>query len=81
MGGVLARDATERGQGAEQKVQVRDDDEPVLRHLPSVAIPHFHPHDLRHRYASVKLRKGVRAQLGHATKSMTLDTYTHVLLS
>ena len=43
------------------------------------------PHDLRHRYASVKLREGVpvtelAAQLGHAKKSLTLDTYSHVLL-
>ena len=48
--------------------------------------PHFHPHDLRHRYASVKLREGVpvtelAAQLGHARKSLTLDTYSHVLLA
>jgi integrase len=46
----------------------------------------YSPHDLRHRYASVKIREGVpvtdlAAQLGHARKSMTLDTYSHVLLS
>jgi integrase len=45
----------------------------------------YSPHDLRHRYASVKVREGVpvtdlAAQLGHARKSMTLDTYSHVLL-
>jgi integrase len=45
----------------------------------------YSPHDLRHRYASVKVREGVpvtdlAAQLGHARKSMTLDTYAHVLL-
>jgi integrase len=44
------------------------------------------PHDLRHRYASVKVKEGVpatelSAQLGHARKSMTLDTYSHVLLA
>jgi integrase len=44
----------------------------------------YSPHDLRHRYASVKVREGVpvtelSAQLGHARKSMTLDTYSHVL--
>jgi integrase len=48
-------------------------------------IPHFHPHDLRHRYASLKLREGVpvtdlAAQLGHAKKSLTFDVYSHVLL-
>jgi integrase len=46
----------------------------------------YSPHDLRHRYASVKVKEGVpvtelAAQLGHARKSMTLDTYSHVLLS
>jgi integrase len=51
----------------------------------SAGVPHFHPHDLRHRYASVKLREGVpltdlAAQLGHAKKSLTLDTYSHVLI-
>jgi len=48
-------------------------------------IPRYSPHDLRHRYASLKLREGVpvtdlAAQLGHARKSMTLDTYSHVLI-
>ena len=51
----------------------------------SAGLPHYHPHDLRHRYASVKIREGVpvtnlAAQLGHARKSLTLDTYAHVLL-
>ena len=46
-------------------------------------LPLYSPHDLRHRYASVKIREGVpvtdlAAQLGHARKSMTLDTYSHV---
>ena len=57
----------------------------VPRDLQSAGVPHFHPHDLRHRYASVKLREGVpltdlAAQLGHAKKSLTLDTYSHVLV-
>lgn len=47
-------------------------------------IPHFHPHDLRHRYASVKIAEGVpvtqlAAQLGHARNSLTLDVRGHVL--
>jgi integrase len=51
----------------------------------AAGIPHFHPHDFRHRYASVKLREGVpvtdlAAQLGHSRKSLTLDTYSHVLI-
>ena len=46
----------------------------------------YSPHDLRHRYASVKVKEGVpvtefSAQLDHARKSMTLDTYSHVLLN
>ena len=46
----------------------------------------YSPPDLRHRYASVKVKEGVpvtelSAQLGHARKSMTLDTYSHVLLN
>ena len=57
----------------------------VDRSCKAAGIPHFHLHDLRHRYASVKLREGIpvtelAAQLGHARKSMTLDTYSHVLL-
>jgi integrase len=48
-------------------------------------IPRYSPHDLRHRYASLKLREGVpvtdlAAQLGHGKKSMTLDTYSHVMI-
>ena len=46
--------------------------------------PPSNPHDLRHRYASVKIAEGVpvtqlAAQLGHAKKSLTLDVYSHVL--
>jgi integrase len=42
-------------------------------------------HDLRHRYASVKIAEGVpvtqvAAQLGHSRKSLTLDTYSRVLI-
>ena len=57
----------------------------IARACKAAGIPHFSPHDLRHRYASVKLREGVpvtdlAAQLGHSKKSMTLDVYSHVLL-
>ena len=50
-----------------------------------LGIAHYHPHDLRHRYASVQIDRGVpvttlAAQLGHSKKSLTLDTYSHVLL-
>ena len=48
-------------------------------------IVHRHPHDLRHRYASVQIARGVpvtelAAHLGHSKKSLTLDVYSHVLL-
>jgi integrase len=57
----------------------------MARACVAAGIPHFHPHDFRHRYASVKIGEGVpvtdlAAQLGHAKKSMTLDTYSHLLL-
>jgi integrase len=45
----------------------------------------YSPHDLRHRYISVKIREGVpvtliAANVGHSRKSLTLDTYSHVLI-
>jgi integrase len=51
----------------------------------NAGIAHFHPHDLRHRYASLKIAEGVpvtqvAAQLGHSRNSLTLDTYSHVLV-
>jgi integrase len=57
----------------------------MWRACKAAGIPQFHPHDLRHRYASLKLREGVpltdlAAQLGHSKKSMTLDVYSHVLI-
>ena len=41
-------------------------------------------HDLRHTYASLLLAKGapmkyVQSQLGHASITMTMDLYTHLL--
>jgi integrase len=45
----------------------------------------YSPHDLRSRYISVKIREGVpitniAAHVGHSRKSLTLDTYAHVLI-
>jgi integrase len=45
----------------------------------------YSPHDLRHRYISVKIREGVpvtniATHVGHSRKSLTLDTYAHVLI-
>ena len=48
-------------------------------------IPTYTPHDLRHRYTSLLVMAGVPAPLvsrivGHKKVSVTLDTYSHVLL-
>ncbi len=47
-------------------------------------MPHVRFHDLRHTAASLMLTRGVHPKavsdlLGHATVSITLDTYSHVL--
>ena len=47
-------------------------------------LPVISPHDLRHTYATLALRKGVPVEvvskvLGHARVSITLDVYRHVL--
>jgi integrase len=52
----------------------------------AAGIAHYTPHDLRHRFASVQIARGVpvtdlAAHLGHTKKSMTLDVYSHVLLA
>jgi integrase len=57
----------------------------MARACTTAGIPHLHPHDLRHRYASLKIQEGVpvtdlAAELGHSKKSLTLDTYSHVLI-
>ena len=57
----------------------------MARACKAARIAHYSPHDLRHRFASVKVREGVpvtelAAHLGHARKSLTLDTYAHVLI-
>src|SRR5262249_62430384 len=58
----------------------------MARACKAAGIAHYHPHDLRHRYASVQIARGVpvtqvAAQLGHSKKSLTLDVYSHVLLA
>jgi integrase len=52
----------------------------------AAGIPRYSPHDLRHRRASIWHREGVpmreiAARVGHARTSLTMDTYSHVLLS
>jgi integrase len=51
----------------------------------NAGIASYSPHDLRHRYISVKIREGVpitniAAHVGHSRKSLTRDTYAHVLI-
>jgi integrase len=58
----------------------------MTRACNAAGIAHFHPHDLRDRYASVKVGEGVpvtqvAAQLGQSRKSLTLDTYAHVFVN
>ena len=52
----------------------------------NAGIAHFHPHDLRHRYASLMIAEGVpvtqvAAQLGHSSNSLTWDTYSHGIVA
>ena len=47
-------------------------------------IPHYHPHDLRHRRLSLWHGQGIPAtelaqRAGHSRPSMTLDVYSHVM--
>ncbi len=54
---------------------------PLIRRA---GLPDIRFHDLRHTCATLLLGKGVHAKLvqellGHATISITLDTYSHVL--
>jgi integrase len=51
----------------------------------NAGIANYSPHDLRHRFISVKIREGISvteiaAHVGHRRKSLTLDTYAHVLI-
>jgi integrase len=51
----------------------------------TAGIAAYSPHDLRHRFISVKIREGVpitniAAHVGHSRTSLTLDTYAHVLV-
>jgi len=46
-------------------------------------VPHYHPHDLRHRRITIWHQSGVPARelaerAGHERPSMSLDTYSHV---
>jgi integrase len=57
----------------------------IDRACKAAGIAHYHPHDFRHRCASLQIARGVpvttvAAQLGHSKNSLTLDVYSHVLV-
>jgi integrase len=57
----------------------------MARACKSAGIPHYHPHDLRHRRISLWHAQGVPAReigerVGQRQISTTLDTYTHVMV-
>ena len=54
------------------------------RHLDNAKLPHFRFHDIRHTFATLALSKGepikkVSAILGHASITLTLETYCHLM--
>lgn len=56
----------------------------MLRACKNAKVPHYHPHDLRHRRISLWHQSGVPARelaerAGHARPSMSLDVYSHVM--
>ena len=64
--------------------QRRREQEAALRGQDAEPFPSIRFHDLRHTAATLMLLEGihpkvVQERLGHATISMTLDTYSHVL--
>jgi len=56
----------------------------MLRACQTAGIPHYHPHDLRHRRITIWHQSGVPARelaerAGHSRPSMSLDVYSHVM--
>ena len=56
----------------------------MSRACKTAKIPHYHPHDLRHRRITIWHQSGVPARelaerAGHARPSMSLDVYSHVM--
>ena len=56
----------------------------MLRACQNAGVPHYHPHDLRHRRITIWHQSGVPARelaerAGHARPSMSLDVYSHVM--
>lgn len=66
--------------GSDQAVRLA-----MARACKHAEIPHYSPHDLRHRFISMRIRCGwdpvtVARLVGHTKASITLDTYSHVML-
>ena len=56
----------------------------MSRACKNAKVPHYHPHDLRHRRITIWHQSGVPARelaerAGHARPSMSLDVYSHVM--
>ena len=56
----------------------------MTRACQTAGVPHYHPHDLRHRRITIWHQSGVPARelaerAGHARPSMSLDVYSHVM--
>ena len=56
----------------------------MARACNTAGIALYSPHDLRHRWASVQVARGVplpqvAEALGHSRSSLTLDVYSHVI--
>ena len=56
----------------------------MTRACRNAKVPHYHPHDLRHRRITIWHQSGVPARelaerAGHSRPSMSLDVYSHVM--
>jgi integrase len=56
----------------------------MTRACQTAGVPHYHPHDLRHRRITIWHQSGVPARelaerAGHSRPSMSLDVYSHVM--
>lgn len=58
----------------------------MSRACDNAKVPHYHPHDLRHRRITIWRQSGIPARelaerAGHSRPSMSLDVYRHVMPS
>lgn len=56
----------------------------LQKKYPDMEFEHFHPHTMRHTFATHALRSGMQPKtlqkiMGHSTLAMTMDLYSHVL--